>query len=169
MKQTLLLLTVIAFVLSGVVIVSAADTQTIAATVTFQQISLTASDGTVAYGVVAASGTSDTVALSDSQTITNTGNVAEDFDIKGMATTTGGTCTHWSILPSGLPAANEYGHSWSINAGTAWTRFSDTYSEFDSNKDALATSTLDLRITMPSASDCLAAQNVDVTVQASAH
>lgn len=165
-----LIITVIAFVLLGFTGAIAGDNEaTITATVTFQQIALTAEDGIISYGVVAAGGTSDTVTLSDSQTITNTGNVSEDFDIKGLATTTGGTCTHWTIKDSGTPGENEYGHSWSINGGTAWTRFTSTYSEFVSNKDASGTATLDLKITMPSKSDCMAAQNVDVSVQASAH
>jgi hypothetical protein len=170
MKQQIsLIITIVAFILFGFINTNAADTANITATVTFQQISLTATSGTISYGTVAASGTADTVALSQSQTITNTGNVSEDFDIKGLTPTTGGTCTHWTLKASGAPAANEYGHSWSINGGTLWTRFTDTYSEFVSNKAANATATLDLKVTMPSASDCMSAQAIDVTTQASAH
>jgi hypothetical protein len=170
MKQKIeVILTVIVFIVFGFVVANAADTEVITATVTFQQISLGVSDGSVAYGVLAASETANTVTLSDSQTITNTGNVNEDFDIKGIETTTGGTCTHWTLLGSGAPAENQYGHEWSINGGSAWDRFAGTYEEFSNDVAASGTSTLDLQITMPSASDCMAAQNVDVTVQASAH
>jgi len=135
MNQSIkLTLTIFSFIALSFAFVYAADTQTIAATVTFQQVSLSVSDGSVAYGVVPASGTANTVALTDSQIITNTGNVNEDFDIKGLATTTGGTCTHWTILESGVPGANQYGHEWSINAGSAWDRFTSVYEEFASNK-----------------------------------
>jgi hypothetical protein len=160
------------FILLGVfgfIIVNAADTESITATVTFQQISLSVTDGSVAYDVLAASGTKDTVSPSQSQTIENTGNVNEDFDIKGLGTTTGGTCTHWSLVDSATPGANEYSHEWSVNGGTGWDRFTSTYEEFASNKAPAGTATLDLRIKVPSSSDCFEAQAVDVTVQASAH
>lgn len=164
-----LILTITAFIVFGFAVTNAANEQNITATVTFQQISLTATDGSIAYGTLAAGATKNTVTLSDPQTITNTGNVNEDFEIKGLATTTGGTCTHWTLLGTGTPGANEYGHEWSINAGTAWDRFSSTYEDFATNKAPAGTATLDLQITMPSSSDCQSAQNVDVTVLASAH
>ena len=132
-------------------------------------VSISISDGGINYGIIPAGSSQTTISLSDSQVITNTGNVSEDFDIKGLATTTGGTCTHWTILESGTPGANQYAHEWSINNGTNWNRFTDTYEEFVSNKAVSGTTTLDLRITIPSVSDCLTAQNVDVTIQASAH
>jgi hypothetical protein len=171
MKQKIgIILTVVAFIVFGFVVANAAE-DTITATVTFEQIALTVSDKSISYGTIAASGTQDTVTLTDSQTVTNSGNLNEDFDIKALATTTGGTCTHWSILASGAPGANQYGHAWSITGGSGsdWDRFSSTYEEFVSDKAPAGTATLDLKIFMPSSSDCAAAQNVDVTIQASAH
>jgi hypothetical protein len=157
--------------LSGFIFVNAATEDTINATVTFQQIAITASDGTISYGTLAASASQDTVTLTDTQTITNTGNVAEDFDVKGLDPTTGGSCTHWTMSADDSPGANEYAHEWSITGGSGddWNVFTSTYEEFASNKAEDATAPLDLKITMPTTSDCMDAQNVDVTVLASAH
>ena len=63
----------------------AASTATVTATVTVQNISLTVSDGVVAYGTLGSNTTKSTCTseLNDLQTITNNGNVAETFNIKG--------------------------------------------------------------------------------------
>jgi hypothetical protein len=63
-----------AAVLIGSNIVFGAGTADVTATVTVQNVSVTVSDGTVAYGTVAASGNKDTTSsgTDDSQTATNT-------------------------------------------------------------------------------------------------
>lgn len=156
--------------LTSFIFVNAADDEdSIAATVTFQHIALTATDGSISYGILAASASQTTLVggVNDPQTITNTGNVAEDFDIKGLTPTTGGTCTNWTIDEAA--GAGKYSHEWSINAGSNWYPFVGTYEEFASNIEPSSTSTLNLKITVPSSTDCYVAQNVDVTVLASAH
>jgi len=169
MKLSIKLLSILAILtLSAFIFVNAADDEdSITATVTFQHIALTATDGSISYGILAPSQSKTTVTIPDSQTIENTGNVAEDFDIKGLSPTTGGTCTNWTIGEAA--GAGVYSHEWSINGGTNWYPFVDTYEEFASNISASGTSTLDLRVTVPSSTDCYVAQNVDVTVMASAH
>ena len=66
-----------------------ADSGQVAATVTASVIAVTVSDGGVAYGTVATSEDTTSSGVNDTQTITNTGTVNEDFEIKGVDT------THW--------------------------------------------------------------------------
>lgn len=64
--------------------VFAADTGQVSATVTAQNISLSVSDGTISYGILAVATTKATVNLSpvDTQTVTNDGNVTEHSILK---------------------------------------------------------------------------------------
>ncbi len=87
-KRLLKFLIVILFVLGFVagISVKAADTASVTATVTAQNISVTVTDGTVAYGTISLSSSKDTTTsgTNDSQTATNNGNVTENFNIKGQ-------------------------------------------------------------------------------------
>src|SRR5690349_8778650 len=76
--------------------VFAATTGTVAATVTPQNISVAVTDGTVAYGTLDLSTSADTTSggVNDTQTATNDGNVAEDFNVTST-NATGGTA--WTL------------------------------------------------------------------------
>jgi len=63
-------------------VVYAANTATVTATVTAQNISVTVDPSTVAYGVLPVDSSADTNPAG-TMTVTNNGNVAEDITIKG--------------------------------------------------------------------------------------
>ncbi|GMX58425.1 MAG: hypothetical protein MCSN_0790 [Candidatus Microsyncoccus archaeolyticus] len=128
-------------------------------------ISVSIDDGSIEYGVLDSNATADTVS-SQTQTVTNNGNVTEDFEIKGY-NATGGGCT-WTLV-SGTPSTDQYKHEFSINSGTNWYYLGTSYQSLISSKEKGSNFDLDLKITMPTTSDCLDAQDVDVTVLASAH
>ncbi len=83
---------------------SAATTATVTATVTVQNISVSVSDGSVAYGILSTSSTNDTTSgnLDDSQSATNDGNVSVDFNIRGQDT------ADWTLASS--VGADQYKH-----------------------------------------------------------
>src|SRR3989339_877269 len=65
----------------------AAETASVTATVTAQNVSVTVADGTVTYGTTSLGSSKNTVALSDTQTATNAGNVTSQLNIKGQNST----------------------------------------------------------------------------------
>lgn len=148
----------------------AADTASVTATVTARNISVAVSDGSVAYGNIALSGTASTTSdgLDDTQTATNDGNVSEDFNIIGIDTVGG---TAWT-LESAI-GTNQYTHAFcntdSCDATPTWTLIQEaSYTTLSSSTVATSTGTqlFDLRIVVPSASTDYTEKNVDVTVQA---
>ena len=84
-KKTKLVLKIVSFLVLLsffiVPIVQAADSASVTATVTAQNVSVTVSDGSISYGTLAVNNTEDTTSsgVDDSQTATNNGNVDEDF------------------------------------------------------------------------------------------
>ena len=154
----------------------ASGTQAVTATVKLQNISVTVSDGSINYGVLALSTSQDTLAttshLNDQQTAVNAGNIAEDLTIVGKdATTASSTCTHggspalWN-LSSTSTSADHYLHYFSTSTGTTWNNLSLAYTTLKSNLAASSTQTFDLKLTTPTASTCYDPQSVDVTVSA---
>lgn len=127
--------------------VLAADTGSVAATVTAQNISLTVSDGTVSYGIVPLGSSKSTITtdLNDLQTATNNGNVAEDFNIKGS------NSANWTL--AGTAGADQYVHQFcTATCTTPPTNFNaltTNYQSLGSNIAASGTKTFDLRITTP--------------------
>lgn len=149
------------FVLNSVVL--AADTATVTATVTLQNVSVTVSDGTVAYGTLAASSTEDTTSgnLNDSQTATNNGNITEDLNIKGQDS------GDWTL--AGSVGADQYKHDFCIttcDSTPSWTALTTSYQTLQSSVSASGTQDFDLRMNTPSSSTSYTSQSVDVTVQA---
>lgn len=143
--------------------VSAATTGTVAATVTAQNVSVGVSDGIITYGTLGLSSATTTLAsgLNDTQTATNDGNIAEDFNIKGTSTAA------WTL--AGSVGNNQYMHEFSINSGGGWTALTTNYQSLATNKAQSGTQTFDLRLSTPTATANFTQQNVDVTVQAVAH
>jgi len=144
-------------------LVQAADTATVTATVTVQNISLTVSNGSITYGTIAASSSKSTCDLNDTQIVTNNGNVAETFNIKGQ------NSTNW-ILDS-TPSTDHYVHKFSTSScpWTSGTALTTSYQTMATNVAVNATSTLNLQITTPNPSSVFTEQSVDVTVQAVAY
>lgn len=142
----------------------ATTTATVAATVTVQNVSVTASDGTVGYGTLATNASAGTNG-SDTQTATNNGNIAEDLNIKGQNTST------WTLGSSA--GSDQYVHKFCTasctSAPTNYTALTTNYQTLGSNVVASGTQTFDLYITTPTSSSSYSQQSVDVTVQAVAH
>lgn len=127
---------------------------------------LVTSDGSIAYGFVAAGGQKDTLTLTDTQTVKNDGNVPEDFTIK-TSNATGGT--QWSL--GAAAGSDTFVHEFSVNGGGVWTKFTtaDTYQSFVSNIASNGTQNFDLRITAPSSSTDFQQKSITVTILASLH
>jgi len=139
----------------------AANTATVTATVTVQNISLTVSDGAIAYGTLAQNSTKSTCDLSDTQTVTNNGNVAETFNIMGS------NSANWTL--GATPGSDIYVHKFATSScPVTWggTALTTSYQTMATNIAANATTTLNLQINTPNPSTVFTQQSVDVTVQA---
>jgi hypothetical protein len=127
-------------------------------------ISISVSDGTVNYGTMPANTTKDTTSsgLNDTQTLTNNGNVLEDFTIEGQ-----NTACPWILAASN--GSDQYKHEFSTNSGGNWTATTTSYQSLASNIAASGTSNLDLRLTMPTSTNCYTQQSVNVSILATQH
>lgn len=155
----------------------AASTATVAATVTPQNISVSVNDGSVAYGTLDLSSTQNTTSsgVDDSQTATNDGNVAEDFNITST-NATGGTA--WTL--AGTIGANQFKHSF-CTTGTGspdpcdtsptWTAITTagSYQALGSNITVSGTKKFDLKLDTPSSTSDYTQKSITVTVQAVIH
>ena len=123
-------------------IAMAALTGDITATVTAQNVAITASDGAIAYGIIAIGSNADTTAtgVNDTQTVTNDGNVAGDISVIGSDT---GVWTLESAIGS-----EQYVHkscTTTCDASATWAVFNaDTYTTLNDDVAASATVELDL-------------------------
>jgi len=142
--------------------VQGADEASVAATVTVQSISVSVSDGDVAYGILAAGGSKDTLSPVDLQTATNNGNVTETFNIYGTVSSPAG----WT-LGSAASGASVYYHGFSKDSGSSWTALTTNPQELATGVVAgTGTQTFDLKITTPPSASDFTQQSVNVTVQA---
>ncbi len=144
--------------------VSAANSGNVNATVTAKNVALTVTSGTVSYGTIDLSGSASTVTLGASQTVTNTGNVNEDFTIKGYDTT--GTGVAWTLAAT--IGADQYKHEFSTSATFPGTALTTGYQSMSTAVASLATKTLDLKIYTPSSTSDYNQKTAQVTVMASA-
>lgn len=149
--------------LVGLVVGAAAQGVTegnVSATVTVQNISVAVTDGTVAYGIIAAGASKDTVTPSDLQTATNNGNVTETLNISGTNSVV------WTLAGTAAGATN-YKHEFSkdrfVTAGTALTLINQTLAL---GVAAGGSQTFDLKITTPPSASVFTEQSVNVIVQA---
>ncbi len=142
----------------------AADTGTVAATVTAQNISVTVSDGSIAYGIMAVSTSRSTITgdVNDMQTATNNGNVAEDFNIRGQ------NSTAWTLASS--IGADQYVHRFCVatcnTPPTNYTALTTSYQTLANSVATSGTQTFHLQLLTPSSSSSYTSQSVDVIVQA---
>jgi len=141
----------------------AAPEGTVSCTVTAQLISVSVTDGNVSFGVVATSGTKNTIGT-ETQTATNNGTVAEKFRIKSSNATGG---TGWTLGASA--GANVFTLAASID-GTSFPlamTAADTYVDLVASVAAAASQTFDLQIGMPTSSDATQ-KTITVTILAEA-
>lgn len=151
----------------------AADTGEVTATVTATLVSVTVTDGGVAYGTLSLSPsagspiTKSTVDLTDTQVITNNGNVNEDFAVKSSDAT--GGSTPWNLVAAASISTDAYDHQYSTN-GTTFTDFpsSNGYTaDIIIGTAPTATANLDTKILMPTAStDTNTLKTITVTILA---
>ncbi len=134
---------------------------TVECTVTAALVSVTVSDGDVAYGTLALGASKKASALGDTQTVTNNGTVTEAFYIKSSnATRDGGTTWHL-----GTPGHNEFTHRWDTGSET-WDPMLDSYDLMAINVEPGNSVSLDLQIDMPSSTDDYLEHSITVTVLA---
>lgn len=127
-----------------------------------QNIAISVSDGSVAYGTLTAGASQDTVTLSQTQVVTNDGNVNEDFLIRGQNSTPNG----WVLATS---AGNEqYRHEFSTSPTFPGTPLTTLNQSLSAGVASAGTVDLDLKITTPTITAATAQQSVDVTVVATA-
>ena len=144
-----------------------ANTASVSATVTAQNVSLTVSTGTISYGTIPLGSSKSTITtdLNESQTVTNNGNVAEDFNIKGLDT------GNWTLAAT--PGSEQYTHKFCTtsctNPPTGFTALTTSYQTLASNIAALGTQKFDLQITTPTSTATFTQQTVQVSIQAVAH
>ncbi len=155
-------LTLILFLgLVGVVMhlgVKAAE-DTVTATVTAEQVSLSVDPGTISYGTLSVGTTENTVGLGQSQAVINTSNVDIDLELKGQ------TSAEWGL--SDTAAEDVYVHEYCYEdcSGTAtWYALGTGYTAAISTVAAGTTTPFDFQIHMPSATTASETQNVDVTI-----
>lgn len=121
-------------------------------------ISVSVSDGIINYGILAHSASSSTLS-NDTQTLTNDGDGAENFNIKGQNT----SCP-WTL--AGSIGTDQYHLERSTTTGATWGDITTSYTTIQYNIAASGTAALDLRLTMPTDTNCTSTQNADIVVQA---
>jgi len=142
----------------------AATTGTVSATVTVQNISLTVTDGTVAYGTLGLNATASTRSPVDLQTATNNGNVTETFTIKGQ------NSANWTLAATA--GTDNYVHGFCLATCTTpptnYTALTTSNQTLAAGVAASGTQTFDLYINTPTSSTNFTSQSVDVIVTATA-
>lgn len=162
LRTTATLLIVFVSAMALVTSTSAATTGTVTATVTVQNISITVTDGTVAYGTLGLGGTNDTTTggTNDSQTATNTGNVTAAFNIKGQ------NSASWTLAAT--QGAEQYFHKFctaTCDSTPTWTALTASYQTLAGSVAASGTQLFDLQLGAPSTTADFTQQSVDVMVQ----
>ena len=148
----------------------AAEEATVAATVMVRLLSVSVTDGQVAYGTMEQNTTKSTIptGLDDQQTVTNSGNDTENFNIKGL------NSTNWTL---GATAGSDiYVHQFCNGSGatggpcasppTGYTALTTSYATFATGIAVNATTTLNLQINTPNPSTIYTQQSVNVTLVA---
>ena len=170
MKKTVYFLIIFIFLAIHFLPVLAADTADVSATVTVKNIAISVSDGSIAYGALAAGATQSTLpgGVNDIQTATNSGNVEEDFNIKGYNVTSG--CT-WTLAAT--QGADQYFHKFCNDTDldcttppTNYTALTTNYASLGSNIAVSGNVQFQLQIGVPSSTSCTSQATVQVTVQA---
>lgn len=144
--------------LAVISITRAGTTDTLTVTVTAQNVSVYANDGTVAYGTVAVGSGASSTTTGDTQYIVNTGNVTSNFNILGL------DATSWDLTTSSV-GSELYMHLFTTTSGAYWVEADREYITLETGVVADATSTVDFYIKLPSVTTDYTQQNANVTVQ----
>jgi len=123
-------------------------------------ISVSVSDGVISYGIIPTNSSKSTCDLNDTQIVTNNGNVAETFNIMGS------NSANWTLGTT--PGSEVYVHKFSTSScpWTTGTALTTSYQPMATNIAPNATTTLNLQITTPTATNYFNQQSVNVTIQA---
>ncbi len=121
-------------------------------------ITITAND-TVGYGFLLAGTSKSTIQLGTTPIAKNTGNVAENFNIKGQ-----NSACPWILTAAA--GTDQYAHEFSTNGGTNWTALTTSDQTLVTEIAADGTQNVDLRVTLPTLTGCYNQQSVDVTITA---
>jgi len=139
---------------------------TVSATVTAQNVSISVTNGTVSYGIMAVGTHRSTIAadLNQTQTVSNTGNVPVNINIRS------GNSTNWTLAPT--TGVDQYTHMFChTSCGTPPTNFvalTNTNQTFQNGVAVAGNRSLDLRLSTPTSTVQFGQQSITVTVQASA-
>ena len=122
-------------------------------------ISITVTDGEVSFGFMPLESSKTTITLSDTQTVTNNGNVTVTVSVKGFDT----GCP-WTLAST---VANEqYMYEFSINDGSNWYPISKTYGNLKTGLTASSSQEFDLKFWTPSSTLCNNEQTANITLLA---
>lgn len=140
----------------------AAETATVTATVTAQNVSVTVSDNSVTYGTMSLGASKSTITLSDTQTATNAGNITSQLNIKGQ------NSAGWTL--AGTAGADQYVHKFCTSScstpPTNYSALTVNYQTLSASLAASGTQNFDLELTVPTSTSTYTQQSVDVIVQA---
>ena len=163
-KSTIATIAILALVGLGVGMSAGAATEgTVNATVTAELVSLTVEDGSVSFGILPVNTNADTVTLGQTQSATNTGNVAINIGVRSSDAIGG---TEWNLAATNA-AENEFTHEFSSDSGSTWTSFAvdnNVNTSFATDVAAGNAETLDLRIKTPTS----VTDNVEKTITVTA-
>ncbi|HLM83758.1 MAG TPA: hypothetical protein VK254_00910 [Candidatus Bathyarchaeia archaeon] len=128
-------------------------------------ITLETGSGAITYGFVATLQDTTAAGVNQSQTVRNTGNLAEDFNIKGN------NSANWVLAAA--PGNEQYCHKFcdngSCDVSPTWTALTTNFQSLAANIAVNGTKEFDLQIGVPTATSASSQQQVDVTVQAVQH
>lgn len=135
---------------------------TVSATVTPKLITVSVTDGSVAYGILGASTTKSTIDLADTQTATNGSNVPVALNIKSSDAEGG---TKWELAASS--SLDAFVHKFKGGDAANWTQLPVDNVSYATLKGspAGASVTFDLQITTPTATTDYVQKTITVTVQ----
>jgi len=146
----------------------AADTGTIGLNVTIKLVAVDVTPTTYAFGTLDLSTLANTSDTSPNYfTANNTGNVAEDFSIKGANMTdfaAGGSNT-WVLNETEI-GADQYMMKYSTDGGATWNAMGLDFKTLATNIAAGNNQTFDLQLATPSSTSSYLEHNTTVTVYA---
>ncbi|MCX6783680.1 MAG: hypothetical protein NT141_01220 [candidate division WWE3 bacterium] len=147
--------------------VFADDTATVAATVHTEVVSITTNVSKLDYGLIQYGYDSD---LIDSVTITNSGNVAEDFDVKGSdATERTNPSKIWNLV-TGSVGVNSFVHDFSLSGSTYTQINKSTFTPVSSNiNSGGSTSDIHMKLVAPLAGSYSGTFDTNVYFRATKH
>jgi len=148
--------------------VFAQATDTVSATVTVQNVSVSVTDGIVDFQTIASSGTKDTTTggegVDDSQTATNDGNVSVDLDIKAVDT------ANWTLgATAGVETYTMKYCTSDCDSSPTWTSVGihPSYATLATGVAASGSQVFDLQVGVPTSTSNYTEQTITVTVMAS--